>query len=66
MRTDQVFDILSEPKTVYEVTKELYPGLYESQLGLTLSKTQGYLDILVNDERIQCNNEGDYELYSRI
>lgn len=65
MRAEQVVEILSEPKTVFEVTKELYPTVYESQLGLTLSKTQGYLDILVKEERVKCEQTGEVELYSR-
>jgi len=65
-RTNQVYEILSEPKTVYEVTKELYPAVYESQLGLTLSKTQGYLDVLVKEERIRFELVGGHEIYSRI
>lgn len=66
MRVEQVYDLLKEPKTVYETTKALYPTVYERQLGLTLSKTQGYLDILVRDERIHCHQEGEHELYSRF
>ncbi|MED3660828.1 MBL fold metallo-hydrolase [Ureibacillus terrenus] len=65
-RTNQVYEILSEPKTVYEVTKALYPAVYESQLGLTLSKTQGYLDVLVKEDRVRCEQMGDQEFYSRI
>lgn len=66
MRANQVYDILAQPKTVYEVTKALYPTVYENQLGLTLSKSQGYLDLLVKEERIRCELVGEHEIYSRI
>lgn len=65
LRTNQVYEILYEPKTVYEVTKELYPNVNDYQLGLTLSKTQGYLDLLVRDERIRYEQVGEYEIYLR-
>lgn len=64
-RANQVYELLSEAKTVYEVTKEIYPTIYKTQLGLTLSKTQGYLDMLVRNERIRCEQEGEYEVYSK-
>lgn len=64
-RANQLFEILTEPKTVYEVTKWLYPTAYKSQLGLTLSKTQGYLDLLVKEERIQCVKNGNIDFYTR-
>lgn len=65
-RSNQVYEFLSEPKSVYEVTKLLYPTAYKSQLGLTLSKTQGYLDLLVKEERVQCLKVGEHEIYSRV
>lgn len=50
MRLNQLMKhITSSPKTVIELTMDLYPVHYKTELGLTLSKTLGYLDCLVRD-----------------
>lgn len=38
-----------EEKTVYQLTKELFPYAYEKELGLTLSETIGQIDYLLED-----------------
>jgi len=38
-----------EEKTVYELTKELFPYAYEKELGLTLSETIGQIDYFLED-----------------
>lgn len=38
------------PRTIFELTKELFPTLYEKELGLTLSETLGQIDYLVDKE----------------
>lgn len=48
-RAMKVRDMLTEPKTVFEVTKELFAKIYQAQLGLTLSETLGQLDYLVEE-----------------
>jgi len=65
-RAKQVFDILSEPRTIIEVTQQLYSSLYKSQLGLTLSKTIGYLDMLESEGFIKCEIVGELNIYSRL
>ncbi|MCZ2260144.1 MBL fold metallo-hydrolase [Sporosarcina sp. G11-34] len=35
------------PRTIFELTKELFPAVYEKELGLTLSETIGQTDYLV-------------------
>ena len=51
MRLDQLIQHVDvgSPKTVIELTLDLYPAHYRTELGLTLSKTLGYLDCLVRD-----------------
>ena len=66
LRAKQVLSILSTPKTVLEVTKELYPSIYKKQLGLTLSKTIGHLDYLEKEEKVKKQLEGDIYVYYRL
>ena len=37
------------PRTIFELTSELFPFVYEKELGLTLSETIGQTDYLVNE-----------------
>lgn len=39
-------------RTIFELTKELFPAVYEKELGLTLSETIGQVDYLLNEELI--------------
>lgn len=39
----------NEGKTVYDLTKQLFPYAYEKELGLTLSETIGQIDYLLED-----------------
>jgi glyoxylase-like metal-dependent hydrolase (beta-lactamase superfamily II) len=64
-RCEQVYQLLDQPKAVFDITKQLYPSIYISQLGLTLSKTIGYLDLLERDGRVQSEQVGDVYMYSR-
>ena len=36
------------PRTIFELTHELFPTVYEKELGLTLSETIGQTDYLVD------------------
>lgn len=49
MRLKQLVRHIDSPKTVIELTMDLYQAHYKTELGLTLSKTLGYLDCLVRD-----------------
>lgn len=52
-RAMKVLGMLKEqPHTVFELTKRLFPAVYEKELGLTLSETIGQLDYLVDKELI--------------
>lgn len=64
-RAAQVFNILTQPKTVLEVTKELYAGIYKKQLALTLSKTLGTLDCLESDGEVSVELKNDVLVYSQ-
>ena len=49
----KVFELLGDDQlTVVQVTKRLYPAIFQHQLGLTLSKTLGHLDYLEANEYI--------------
>ncbi|MBD8003495.1 MBL fold metallo-hydrolase [Bacillus norwichensis] len=60
-RAMQVAEILKEkPLTTFELTKILFPAVYEKQLGLTLSETTAQLDYLISNEAItkRINDDG--------
>lgn len=65
-RAKQILEILSEPKTVLDVTKELYASIYKKELALTLSKTIGQLDYLLNEGVVKVEKIGEVNIYSRI
>ncbi len=66
LRSQQVLEILTKPKTVLEVTMELYASVYQNQLGLTLSKTLGQLDCLERDGLVKHELINGVNIYSRI
>ncbi|KGR78328.1 MBL fold metallo-hydrolase [Ureibacillus manganicus] len=65
VRAEQVYDILDKPKSVIEVTQQLYSSIYRTQLGLTISKTIGYLDILESEGLVKCEVIEGLNIYSR-
>lgn len=40
------------PRTIFELTQELFPAVYERELGLTLSETIGQVDYLVDEQMV--------------
>lgn len=53
-RAIHVHELLKEqPHTVFELSKRLFPKVYEQQIGLTLSETLGQLDYLLSREMIE-------------
>lgn len=66
LRAQQVFEILTKPKSVLEVTMELYASVYQKQLGLTLSKTLGQLDCLERDGLVTHEVIDGINIYSRL
>ncbi len=55
-RAMKVFEMLNSPKTVFDVTMELFPKVYAKQPGLTLSETLGQLDYLVDKQLATIEN----------
>lgn len=52
-RAYHVLDLIGEETvTIFEVTKRLFPKVYEKELGLTLSETIGQIDYLVEQNEI--------------
>ena len=63
-RAHAVLDMLSDgPKTIYELTKRLFPHAYERELGLTLSETIGQTDWLVAEGLATEIRDGDGVLH---
>ncbi|MDN4074662.1 MBL fold metallo-hydrolase [Fictibacillus terranigra] len=51
-RAHALWEMLSGEKTAYELSKLLFPGIYQKEPGLTLSETVGHLDLLEEEGRI--------------
>ena len=66
-RALKVRDMMKDgKKTIFELTKELFPKVYEKELGLTLSETIGQVDYLVEEGLITVNrNERGILLYEQ-
>ena len=63
-RAHAVLDMLTDgPKTIFELTKRLFPQAYERELGLTLSETIGQTDWLVAEGLAAETRDGDGVLY---
>ena len=58
----KVLEMLTTPKTIFEVTTELFPKVYAKQPGLTLSETLGQLDYLV-EHQLAAIEEHDGTVY---
>lgn len=57
-RAMKVYGMLKDgPKTIFELTKTLFPTVYEKELGLTLSETIGQVDYLIAEELIVENQK---------
>lgn len=65
-RAMQVLQLIDEPKTLLDITKQLYASAYQKVLSLTLSKTLGFLDYLENEGYITAEQEGDIIFYRKI
>lgn len=52
-RAMHVYELLaSGPHTIFELTKTLFPTVFEKELGLTLSETLGQIDYLMDQQMI--------------
>lgn len=65
-RAKKVLSLINEPKTVYEITKQIYATAYKTQLGLTLSKTIGELDLLELHGYVKKEIQNGVEMYTRV
>lgn len=53
-------------QTIFELTKQLFPKIYEKELGLTLSETIGQIDYLIDEKLITAKrNEKGILLYEQ-
>jgi glyoxylase-like metal-dependent hydrolase (beta-lactamase superfamily II) len=56
----------NQPRTIFEMTRLLFPSMYEKELGLTLSETIGQADYLVAEGyAVETRDEGSGVLYYR-
>lgn len=66
-RAFKVLDMMKDgEKTIYELTQQLFPKVYEKELGLTLSETIGQVDYLMDEGLIkEHQNEKGILLYEQ-
>ncbi|RHW38387.1 MBL fold metallo-hydrolase [Lysinibacillus yapensis] len=64
MRLEQLIHHINGPKTVLQLTMDLYPANYKTELGLTLSKTLGYLDCLIRDGVVRVEEVNGVNIYT--
>ena len=67
-RALKVLDMMNDgEKTIYELTQQLFPTVYEKELGLTLSETIGQIDYLMDEGYInERRNEKGILLYEQV
>lgn len=64
-RAYKVLQMLHQPKTVFEVTMELFPKVYTKQPGLTVSETLGQLDYLIDQKLATMKIENGIAYYEK-
>ncbi|MEK4229791.1 MBL fold metallo-hydrolase [Solibacillus sp. FSL H8-0538] len=64
-RALKVREMIQEPKSVFEVTQQLFAKIYTRQPGLTLSETLGQLDYLVDENLATYEKSGDVYYYQK-
>ena len=64
-RALKVRELIMEPKSVFEVTQQLFAKIYKQQLGLTLSETLGQLDYLVDENLASYEKNGEVYYYQK-
>ena len=66
-RALKVLEMVKEgKKTVYQLTQQLFPKVYEKELGLTLSETIGQLDYLIDEQLIREQRDERGILYYEV
>lgn len=66
-RCDKIVSLLAQgPRTVYELTRELFPWLQENGMFLGLSEVQGHLDLLLERSRVQVECRDSIAWYQAV
>ena len=65
-RAMKILALLDEPKTVFELSKIIFPKIYLVYTGLTLSETLGKLDILETQGRVEKTLIDGVHYYKKI
>lgn len=64
-RALKVREMIQEPKSVFEVTQQLFAKIYTKQPGLTVSETLGQLDYLVDENMATYEKSGEVYFYQK-
>lgn len=65
-RAMKVLAMLDTPKTVFDVTQQLFPHIYMKQPGLTASETLGQLDYLVDNGYVEEQIDSGVLFYKQL
>lgn len=65
-RAEKVLNMLTQPKTNFEVTTQLFERIYQQQLGLTLSETLGQLDYLTEEGLVEVEDRDGVYYYKQV
>ena len=65
-RAMKVLEMIQTPKTIFEVTMELFPKVYAKEPGLTLSETLGQLDYLVDQKQATIEIRDGILFYKKV
>lgn len=64
-RAMKILALLDEPKTVFELSKIIFPKIYLVHTGLTISETLGKLDILESQGRVEKTLKNGVHYYKK-
>lgn len=56
-RAKHIYGLLQEISTAYEISKKMFPHLYEKELPLTMSEVIGHIDLLVEYEKVRLKEQ---------
>lgn len=65
-RAENIWEMLKEKKTAYELSQQLFPRVYQKEPGLTISETVGHLDLLEQAGRVRLDEKEGTVYYSRL
>ncbi|GIM48081.1 hydrolase [Collibacillus ludicampi] len=58
--------LVHEPLTPYQICQRMFPGVYQKELALTMSEVIGYLDLLIEQDRITEEQSGGLFRYKAL